>query len=110
MLDAYVVQINDIEFTVKDKPLQNVSEATSAQAAWDTPAERYEVKGKQRGVHLINEVFRTAFTNSEPLGNQVMIGSSNPFTTTEHIASRIRMVNVGNPYHHGGVEVIPSSC
>lgn len=84
MLDAYIVQTNDIEFTVKEKPLQNVSDATSAKAAWDTLAERYEGKGKQRGVHLINEIFRTAFTDSEPLDYQVMIGSSISLTTREN--------------------------
>lgn len=64
MLDAYVVQINDIEFTVKNKPLQNVSDATSAQAAWNTPAKRYEGKGKQRGVHLIKESSNNRFLHS----------------------------------------------
>ena len=42
--------------------------------------------------------------------NQVIIGSSTPSTTTEYIASGIRMVNAGYPYNHGGVEVISSSC
>jgi hypothetical protein len=89
--------------------LQNVNDATSAQAAWDALAERYEGKGKQRGVHLITEVFRTAFTDSEPLGNQINRFLYSVYNRGEHIASGILMVKASSPYHHGGIEVI-SSC
>ena len=41
-----------IEFTIKDDPLQTVMDATSAKDAWDRLCDRYEGKGKKRLVHL----------------------------------------------------------
>jgi hypothetical protein len=60
-----------IEFTIKDDPLQTVMDATSAKDAWDRLCDRYEGKGKKRLVRLIDKVFHTTFTDTEPLEAQI---------------------------------------
>jgi transposase InsO family protein len=60
-----------IEFTIKDDPLQTILDATSAKDAWDRLCDRYEGKGKKRLVRLCDKVFHTKFTDTEPLETQM---------------------------------------
>jgi hypothetical protein len=60
-----------IEFTIKDDPLQTVMDTTSAKDAWDRLCDRYKGKGKKRLVCLIDKVFHTTFTDTEPLEVQI---------------------------------------
>jgi hypothetical protein len=60
-----------IEFTIKDDPLQTVMDASSAKDAWDRLCDRYKGKGKNRLVCLIDKVFHTTFTDTSPLEAQI---------------------------------------
>ena len=60
-----------IEFTIKDDPLQTILDTSGAKDAWDRLCDRYEGKGKKRLVRLIDKVFHTAFSDSEPLESQI---------------------------------------
>ena len=60
-----------IEFTIKDNPLQTILDATSAKDAWDQLCNRYEGKGKKCLVCLCNKVFHIKFTDTEPLETQM---------------------------------------
>lgn len=60
-----------IEFTIQDNPLQTIMDAMSAKDAWDRLCDCYEGKGKKHLARLINMVFHTKFTDTEPLESQM---------------------------------------
>jgi LTR polyprotein gag-polypeptide-like protein len=60
-----------ITLTLKDEPLNSVLDATTAKDYWDRLASRYEGKGEQRIVHLIDEVFCKTLSDSEALEPQI---------------------------------------
>jgi hypothetical protein len=60
-----------ITLTLKDEPLNSVLFATTAKECWDKLSERYEGKGEQKIVYLIDEVFRSTLSESEPLEPQI---------------------------------------
>jgi hypothetical protein len=60
-----------ITLTLKDEPLNSVLFATTAKECWDRLLARYEGKGEQKIVYLIDEVFRTTISDSEPLEPQI---------------------------------------
>ena len=75
LLDDWIVHDEEataqIEFTIANAPLQTILDATSSKEAWDRLCERYEGKGKKCLVRLIDKVFHTAFTDTEPLEAQI---------------------------------------
>jgi gag-polypeptide of LTR copia-type/Domain of unknown function (DUF4219) len=56
-----------ITLTLKNEPLNSVLVATSAKDCWEKLLARYEGKGEQRIIHLIDKVFRSTLSNTEPL-------------------------------------------
>ena len=60
-----------ITLTLKDEPLNSVLFATNAKDCWDKLSERYEGKGEQKIVYLIDEVFRSTLSESDPLEPQI---------------------------------------
>ena len=75
LLDDWVLHdeeaLAQIEFMIKDDPLQTILDASGSKAAWDLLCDRYEGKGKKHLVQLIDKVFHTAFSDSEPLESQI---------------------------------------
>jgi hypothetical protein len=76
-LDKDEEVLGQIEFTLKPGPLNTISRTTTAKDAWDKLCDRFEGKGKLRVVHLLNEVFHTAFTDSEPFEGQLNLFLNN---------------------------------
>ena len=82
---AYTTQIENIEnwdcrnkeakaqitLTLSDKPLSRVIHVGSAADAWNKLNYRYESQGYQTIAQLINEIFRTTFTNDSSLEPQM---------------------------------------
>src|SRR6266702_518218 len=60
-----------ITLTLKDEPLNSVLYANTTKECWDNLSEHYEGKGEQKIVYLINEVFRSTLSESEPLEPQI---------------------------------------
>src|ERR1700691_2776012 len=60
-----------ITLTLKDEPLNSVLFATTAKECWDRLLARYKGKGEQKIVYLIDKVFRTTISDSEPLEPQI---------------------------------------
>ncbi len=60
-----------ITLTLKDEPLNSVLYANTTKECWDNLSEHYEGKGEQKIVYLINEVFRSTLSKSEPLEPQI---------------------------------------
>ena len=60
-----------ITLTLKDEPLNSVLFSTNAKDCWDKLSERYEGKGEQKIVYLIDEVFQSTLSESEPLEPQI---------------------------------------
>ena len=61
-----------ITLTLKDEPLNSVLFATNAKDCWDKLSECYEGKGEQKIVYLIDEVFRSTLSKSDPLEPQII--------------------------------------
>ena len=60
-----------VALTLKDEPLNSILAVTSAKGCWESLLVHYEGKGEQCIVHLIDEVFRTTLSNTEPLEPQI---------------------------------------
>jgi gag-polypeptide of LTR copia-type len=60
-----------IALSLKDGPLNTVCGATSARECWDKLSVRYHGRWKPQLVHLIDEVFRSTFSDSKPLQPQI---------------------------------------
>jgi hypothetical protein len=60
-----------ITLTLKDEPLNLVLFATNAKDCWDKLSERYKGKGEQKIVYLIDEVFWSTLSKSDPLEPQI---------------------------------------
>src|SRR6266702_4795510 len=60
-----------ITLTLKDEPLNSVLYANTTKECWDNLSECYEGKGEQKIVYLINEVFWSTLSKSEPLEPQI---------------------------------------
>jgi hypothetical protein len=60
-----------ITLTLKDEPLNSVLFATNTKDCWDKLSERYEGKGEQKIVYLIDEVFWSTLSESNPLEPQI---------------------------------------
>jgi transposase InsO family protein len=60
-----------IMLTLRDEPLNNVLAVTTAKESWEELSVRYEGKGEQKLLQLINEVFRSTLSDAEPLGPQI---------------------------------------
>ena len=60
-----------IILTLKDEPLSTVATSTSAKTHWEKLSVRYEGKGEQQIIHLIDEVFRGTLSDSKPLQPQI---------------------------------------
>jgi len=60
-----------ITLTLKDEPLNSVLTSTSAKQCWEQLSACYEGKGEQCIIHLIDEVFCSTFSKSEPLEPQI---------------------------------------
>jgi len=60
-----------IMLALKEGPQQCVLDVTTAKECWDTLAERYNAKDDQRAVFLMEKLFLTPFTDSEPLEPQI---------------------------------------
>ena len=56
-----------ITLTLKDEPLNSVLFMSTAKECWDKLSERYEGKGEQKFVYLIDGVFQSMLSESEPL-------------------------------------------
>jgi hypothetical protein len=60
-----------ITLTLKDKPLNSVLFATNTKDCWDKLSECYKGKGEQKIVYLIDEVFWSTLSESDPLEPQI---------------------------------------
>ena len=60
-----------ITLTLKDEPLNSVLFATNMKDCWDKLSECCKGKGEQKIVYLINEVFRSTLSESDPLEPQI---------------------------------------
>ena len=61
-----------IVLTLKQEPLSVIAHtSTTAKTHWDKLSVRYEGKGEQRMLHLIDEIFRSTLSESEPLQPQI---------------------------------------
>jgi len=72
-----------ITLTLKDELLNSVLTSTSAKQCWEQLSAHYEGKGEQRIFHLIDEVFCSTFSKSEPLEPQInaLVGAACTITT-----------------------------
>jgi gag-polypeptide of LTR copia-type len=57
--------------TLKDGPHNSILDANTSKECWDTLAKRYRAKGNQGAVHLMEKLFNTALTDSEPIQGQI---------------------------------------
>jgi hypothetical protein len=66
-----------IVLTLKQEPLSVIAHtSTTAKTHWDKLSVRYEGKGEQRMLHLIDEIFRSTLSKGNP---------SNPKSTTSSL-------------------------
>jgi LTR polyprotein gag-polypeptide-like protein len=60
-----------IVLTLKDEPLDTIIDTDTAEECWERLLKRYEGKGTQRKMQLFKEIFKSAFTNTDPLEPQI---------------------------------------
>ena len=81
--------LGQIEFTLKPGPLNTISRTKTAKDAWDKLCDRFEGKGKARVAHLLGDVFKTEFVDSEPLEDQL-----NAFLNNISLINQIKGLDV----------------
>jgi gag-polypeptide of LTR copia-type len=74
-----------IEFCVKNEPLESILRSMSAKESWDLLCEHYEGQGKQCIIGLINTVFHMQFSDAEPLEPQL-----NRFTSQIYLINQLK--------------------
>jgi LTR polyprotein gag-polypeptide-like protein len=60
-----------IVLTLKDEPLDTIIDTDTAEECWERLLKRYKGKGTQRKMQLFKEIFKSAFTNTDPLEPQI---------------------------------------
>ncbi len=60
-----------IILALKDKPLDTIVDAETATECWERLLERYKGRGIQRKMQHLDEIFKTTFTDSDPLEPQI---------------------------------------
>jgi hypothetical protein len=77
-----------MEFYLRGEPPDSILESETAKESWDLLCERYhegQGRGKQRIIEIVNEVFHTEFTDTEPLESQL-----NRFTSQISLINRLK--------------------